>query len=84
MRVRAFSASPRSWLQNQLFPTVFRLSRSWCAEEVVERLASFEPTKIMVEVVPEQEAKLNATYRSELPVLWAISGIESPPKGGSP
>lgn len=35
-------------------------------EELVDRLARFEPTKIMVEVVPEREKELNATYRAYL------------------
>jgi hypothetical protein len=33
-------------------------------EEVVDRLAEFAPTKIMVERVPEREEELNATYRA--------------------
>ena len=32
-------------------------------QEVVDRLARFKPTQIMVEATPEREAHLNATYR---------------------
>ena len=35
-------------------------------EEIVDRLARFAPTKIMVELAPEHEADFNATYQSYL------------------
>lgn len=46
-------------------------------EEVVERLAKFLPTKIMVEAVPEREGELNATYRSYLAGEHELTASES-------
>jgi hypothetical protein len=46
-------------------------------EEVVDRLARFNPTRIMVEVTPEREAEFNESYRAYLDGTHSLAANES-------
>jgi hypothetical protein len=46
-------------------------------EAVVDRLARFNPTRIMVEVTPDREAQLNETYRAYLDGTHRLAANES-------